>query len=327
MLYSLAAVVYRWVITFSIFWFLYLLLEPYGAGVIGRGLALVALWSLVGIPFAAACRFFSVPGRLGTVNRARLVLSATALAFCLGSILLIPVPHYVRCPFTMEPRRAENVYVDLPGQIADVHVTPGDYVRREQPLVTLKNDDLSLQVVQLQAAIESSKIKYDTLLRASHAAGNDANAVEDLELARSEWEAARADLRQRQQELDKLQIRATRSGWVLSPPTVPRRGSDGTVLETWHGDPLEPRNRDGLLEQSTVVARIVPDAGQMEAVLMVDQSDIEFVQRDQPVQLFPSLLPGTIIDARTASISSSRLNSVPQALTSRFGGEIVTRPR
>ena len=323
-LYSIAAVAYRWLITFSIFWFLYSLLEPYGAGVIGRFIALFAIWGLVGMPILQAYRFFTVPGRFGTVNRTRATSSAIILLLCLSGILLIPIPHYVRCPFTIEPQAAENVYVDVPGTIRSVHVKQGEYVRREQPLLNLKNDELALQVAQLQGAIRISKTRYDTLLRALHSAGNDRDAAEDLELARSELESAQADLQQRQQELQKLQIRAELSGWLIAPPTVPRKKSDSGELETWHGDPLERRNLGSFLDHSTVVARIVPDTRWMEAVLMVDQNDIEFVRRGQPVELFPTLLPGTTIHASTETISNVRLKSVPKALASPFGGDVVT---
>jgi putative peptide zinc metalloprotease protein len=323
-LYSVAAVAYRWLITFSIFWFLYSLLEPYGAGVVGQLIAMFAIWGLVGMPLLHVYRFFSVPGRFGSVNRMRAALSGIILSTLLGGIMLIPIPHYVRSPFTIEPRAAENVYVDVPGTIRTVYVKHGEYVQREQPLLTLESDELALQIVNLQGAIRTSKTRYDTLLRASHSAGNDRYAVDDLELARTELESAQADLNQRQQELEKLQIRAGLSGWLLAPLRVPRKKNDTGEMETWFGHPLERRNQGSFLDQSTVVARIVPDTGRMEAILMVDQSDIEFVQRGQPVDLFPTLLPGTTITAATATISNTRLKSVPMALASRFGGDVVT---
>ncbi len=157
-----------------------------------------------------------------------------------------------------------------------------------------------------------------------HSAGNDRDAAEDLESARSELESALADLQQRQQELQKLQIRAELSGLWIAPPTVPRKKSDSGELETWDGDPLERRNIGSFLDHSTVVARIVPDTQRMEAVLMVDQNDIEFVRRGQPVELFPTLLPGTTIHANTETISNVMLKTVPKVLASPFGGDVVT---
>ncbi len=81
------------------------------------------------------------------MNRTRATSSAIILLLCLSGILLIPIPHYVRCPFTIEPQAAENVYVDVPGTVRSVHVKQGEYVRREQPILNLKNDELALQLL------------------------------------------------------------------------------------------------------------------------------------------------------------------------------------
>ena len=48
--YSVAAALYRWLITFSIFWFVYRLLEPYGFKLVGQFIALSAIYGLVRLP-------------------------------------------------------------------------------------------------------------------------------------------------------------------------------------------------------------------------------------------------------------------------------------
>jgi putative peptide zinc metalloprotease protein len=218
----------------------------------------------------------------------------------------------------------ENVYVDVPGKLVSVYASHGDPIESGQPILSLKNDELEVQLARLQGNIQVSKSKYDALLRASHSIRNDQAAADELELAYAELETARADLRQRQQDLEMLEIKAGQAGYLIPPTKIPRKKSESGALENWHGHPLEQRNIGGYLEQSTLVARIVPDKHKMEAVLMIDQSDIEFVDQRQSVELFLTSLPDSSIKAEVSTISPTKMKSVPQALSSRFGGPLVS---
>ena len=84
-LYSIAAAAYRWLITFSIFWFVYRVLEPYGFKVIGQMIAITAIYGLVGMPLVKLYKYFSVPGRLSTVKPVRATVSGDRLCCRIGS--------------------------------------------------------------------------------------------------------------------------------------------------------------------------------------------------------------------------------------------------
>jgi len=165
--YSVAAATYRWFITFSIFWFLYSLLEPYGVKVIGQFIAMFAIWGLIGMPLIQAYRFFSVPGRFGTVDRSRVVISAIVVSVVLAGIMLIPTPHYVRCPFIVQPRNAENIFVDMPGTLESVYVSLGDRIERGQKIAELSNEDLQLQLTKLEGNKSWAQTRLNTMNRAS----------------------------------------------------------------------------------------------------------------------------------------------------------------
>ncbi len=61
----------------------------------------------------------------------------------------------------------------------------------------------------------------------------------------------------------------------------------------------------------------------MEAVLAIDQADIEFIQQNQDVEMLIHQLPGETYHSATAGISQSKMKQVPKSLSSRFGGDIV----
>ncbi len=68
----------------------------------------------------------------------------------------------------------------------------------------------------------------------------------------------------------------------------------------------------------------MPDLQQLEAVLAIDQADIEFVLPDQPVEMVIHQVPGrTLIGSITQTISPSKMEQVPKPLSSRYGGAIV----
>ena len=63
---------------------------------------------------------------------------------------------------------------------------------------------------------------------------------------------------------------------------------------------------------------------QLEAVLAIDQSDIEFVRSSQPVKLLVRQIPLKVFESTTDRISPSEMKSTPKSLSSKYGGDIVT---
>ena len=320
-IYSVAAVAYRWLITLSIFWFVYRLFEPYGMKILGQLIAGVAVWGLLGAPLVNLYKYFSVPGRWMSVKMHRLAITAGIVGVLLAAILLIPLPHYVHCCFSIQPRDVENVFVDVAGVVTAVHVQPNQYVSVGEPIVELRDVGLEQTIERLRGAVAEAESRYRSAL---HLAQRDPARAAELAGAEAQWKAARSDLQQRMQDVPLLTVSARRRGVLLTPSHVREPEPDADSLGSWHGTPLEPRNVGAYLEQQTLVARIVPDPRRLEAILAVDQGDIEFVQPDQTVELFVRQLPGTPLRSTTQSISPIRMKAVPPALSSRTGGPLVT---
>ena len=320
-LYSIAAAAYRWLITFSIFWFVYRVLEPYGFKVVGQFIALSALYGLLGIPLVKLYKYFSVPGRMGTVNSLRASVSATLLAVGLGGILLIPIPHFVYCSFYVQPLDAHNVYVDVPGVLSAIHVVPNQYVNEGERIIDLDSQQLEVQLASMRTSLETSIVRLENIRRAESL---DPKFAEGRQSAVAAVEASNASYEKRVLDRERLSVRSPSSGIFLAPPVVAPNDPSSPTLNRWHGTPLETRNIGAFLEQSTFVGQVVKDMTQMEAVLAIDQSDIEFVRSKQPVELLLRQIPQTLFHSATDQISPTEINSTPKALSSRYGGDIVT---
>jgi len=318
--YTLAAAAYRWFVTLMIFWFLYELLEPYGLKVIGQMIALFAIWGLLGNPLIQLYKFFSVPGRFGTVKRGRAIFSTAVLCAIVAGIMLIPIPHHVFCSFYVQPQNAASVYVDIGGTLENVLVEDQQHVTKGQELARLSSSDLRMQLQTLFGRTEVAGRKFRTVERL---ADKDSENAIELESSYASWEAAHKDYQQRKMDEQLLDLRAPVSGLLVMPPAIKKNKSDTGELSEWHGVPLDKRNVGAFLKQSTLLARIIPDTEKMEAVLAIDQGEVEFVRSDQKVKLIVAQLPGQVFTSETQDVSPSKMKSVPKALSSRFGGDLI----
>ena len=71
-----------------------------------------------------------------------------------------------------------------------------------------------------------------------------------------------------------MTITAPCAGTVVAPPRIPAPPLDSRrdQLGSWHGTPLEDRNRNCLLPDRTHLLSIAPDS-EFQAVVVIDQGD------------------------------------------------------
>ncbi|MEL7500163.1 MAG: biotin/lipoyl-binding protein [Planctomycetota bacterium] len=323
-IYSVAAVLYRWVITFAIFWFVYRVLEPYGFKVIGQLIAITAIYGLVGMPLVRLYKFFSVPGRLGIVKPVRAAISGVGLVAIIAAVMMIPIPHYVYCEFYAQPADAELVYVDVPGSLAEIYVYENQIVQAGDPLVRLHSQQLNVQLASLTTKAELATVRVKNIRQVSAAMGEYAEGQKAAEVAE---QAAYTNFRRRLLDESRLTVQAPISGLLLSPPRVEPAGDDESMLSQWHGNPLETRNLGAHLESGTMVGMIVPDLEKLEAVLAVDQANIEFLRNGQSIEMVVNQVPCTIYASKVEVVTPTEMEATPRALSSRFGGAIVTETK
>lgn len=320
--YAVAAPLYRWVIAFSIFWFLYGVLKPHGLQVIGQLLALMTAGSLVVLPAVQLFRFFSVPGRWWAVKKMRLGLVSGLFLLALAGALFFPVPHRVRCCFFAQPSSATNVFVTVPGFVREIHVRSGEEVKQGQPLMTLENPDLVLLLEQYYGEYCVANAELQHVLKAG-SFDRDLQTLE--ETARSRFETAKNRHDQKYYETLRLVVCAPCSGVFVAdsrrPPPDPRATMK---LASWHGSPVAPRNSGAWFDSQTRLGRIEQPESGIEVILAVDQGDIEFLREGQWVRLWSQEHPGRILQAKTGQISPARMLTTPPALASRCGGGLVT---
>ena len=320
-LYSIAAASYRWLITFSIFWFVYQVLEPYGFKIIGQMIAMSAIYGLVGIPLVKLYKFFSIPGRFGTVKPVRATISAVVFALLLAAILLIPIPHYVYCSFFVQGKDSHNVYVDVPGTLEEILIEPNRMVEQGTPILKLGSQHLQVQLAGMKSDVDSAKVRLASVQNSS---GRDKRMAQGVQAATVAYQASLSVYQKRQLDLDRLLVRAPASGFFLAAPKIDAPPAGDSNLNDWYGSPLDQQNLGAYLQESTFVGQVLGNIEQLEAVLAIDQSDIEFVKPSQRVELLIRQVPLKVFESETETISPSEMKSTPKSLSSKYGGDIVT---
>ena len=328
-LYTIASALYRWVVLFSILFFLNKVFEPYGLKVLGQALAIASIYGMIFMPAKAVWKFFRVPGRWSKVKRVRLYITLSLLAGFVASLFLVPLPMRVIAPFELQPYNVDSVYVEVPGRLVELKVKPGQQVKQGDLIMQLENLDLELTIAQLrgeQATLRTELENLDSLLfqpsKAEAAAGRYDTALKQLD-------GVTTQLAQKEADLARLQIVAPRDGTVIPPARIPKRpGSDGSQLGSWTGTPLDQRNIGASFSpqgQQNLIC-MIGDPNEWAATMIIDQEDSGIVAEGQEVRLMFEESAYHVFISTISQINKSKAVEVaPSRLASVNGGPLAAQ--
>jgi putative peptide zinc metalloprotease protein len=337
-LYSVAAALYRWVVVFSILFFLNEVFEPYGLKVLGQALALASVYGLLVQPLWKLYKYFKVPGRLGKVKRWRFVVSTAVVLAAIAALVSIPLPTYVYSNLVVQPRDVEGVVVKVTGTLESLGegVYAGAWVEKGQVLAKLSNHELEAAIIEL----EGEKLLYAERLKSleimSRTSDDRERAAARGEIAslRKSMESIDSQLAVQRQDIERLTLRAPRAGVVIPPDIVPEPKDVEDQLPGWWGTPLEAKNVGATLEQGTKFCSI-GDPSKLEARLLIEQDYSSDVAVGQPVKLLlnqsAQYTYSTAIDdiekGKEVPVAPSRLSSLNGGpLPAQMDSQGVPRP-
>jgi putative peptide zinc metalloprotease protein len=317
-LYTIAAAAYRWVVAFSICWFLYKLFESYELKIVGQIIVLASLYGLFCQPLYQLGKFFYVPGRLDKVKKSHFYPSLIGLAAILAALCFVPLPHSVLAPFEIQARDAESIYVVYGGRLESINVKAGQTVKKGDVLAQLRNRDLELEIADLSNKVNIYRKQAEHLRQQSV---DDPRATAEIPAVEEALKSSLEQLRQREEDQKRLCLTAPIDGVVLPPTYTPKREDMDIQLGEWHGTPLDKENLGAYLKEQTLFCQIC-DPKKLLAVMVIDQSDVNLVAVDQDVKIKIDQLPNDTIDSKVAEIAPAELKEVPKRLSTKFGGEV-----
>ncbi len=161
----------------------------------------------------------------------------------------------------------------------------------------------------------------------------DPTAAAGLAALDRQAESLAAQLARREEDRDRLTLRAPIAGTVVAPPRTSDApagagaGADdpGAALSPWTGVPLDPGNRGAFLAPGTLAALVAPpdprappgtSAGPVraEARLVVPEAAVQRVRVGQRVRLKFAQRPGAVLTGRVTEVAAEALRTVPREL-------------
>ena len=324
-LYSVAAVCYRWFIMATILFFIYTLFKHYELIIVGQFIMAMALYSLIVMPIYKVIKFFWIPGRIYKVKAHRFY---TSLGLFIGFLLLLafyPLPYTVVAPAIIELRTGTAQQVFVPdvasgSQLREIHVTPGQLVKAGDVLAVLENPQLRMELIRAQGRHRELEQELQTLETIRTYRSEAALRIGPLEQSLA---VARELLHNRQRDVESLTLRAPIDGVVISPPWRAKQPLPDDQLGQWSGTPLQPINIGATLESGTVICS-VGDPTLLEAILIVEESKMQFLERNQRIELKLHEFPRRTFFGEIDEIERQPVSALPIQLSTNAGGEIPT---
>lgn len=326
-LYSVASWVYRWIVVFSILWFLNQWFQPYGLEVVGRLLIVAAIVSMIGRPTSQLVRYFRHPANRMQIRPRRVLTTTAVLAALTSAFFLLPLPYSIIGTATLQPADAEKIYIKAGGRLIESLVPIDQEVRRGQQIVRLDTTTLELQVLRL----EYQKIRLEELIRQRTRLVHLLDRGKaDLARQQEEWTRVKLELSQRKTQLQNMKVSAPRDGTILTTTNNPRQLPTSAIeawreLPTWWGGPLDPCNRGAFCEAETTLCWVgSPERWQAE--IYVSQQEIPLVSNGQTVTLLLDAYPQRPISGTVYQISPEPVRVIPPHLAANHGGPLQVQP-
>ena len=104
---------------------------------------------------------------------------------------------------------------------------------------------------------------------------------------------------------------------------MPDRPDPTGKLPTWTGHALDPKNLGATLEQGTVLC-LIGEPRALEAVMLVDQSEMEFIAKGEKVELKLDAFPWRTIEGEVEEIAETEMEASSERLSVKAGGQLPT---
>ncbi len=319
--YAVASSLYSWFVTLSIFFFVWNVFKPYRLQVVGQVLAGAAIWGLVVRPMQGMIKFLKVPGRRDEVKTINVVSTSVVAGLALAAVALIPLPQRVWCAAELRPHGEETVYVSVAGRLEKLLVKPDQEVRQGEELAVLSSLELELEIAELEGRRQQAESRLASLQRERF---TDPSAALEIGTVQETQKSVTEQLDRTLRDRAELVLVAPRAGVVLPTASVPLRPDPGGRLSSWTGNPLDKQNLGATLTPGTVLC-MVGDRNRFEAVMVVDQGEVEFLKQGQPIELKLNAFPWQTFSGTVEQIAETHIEIGSERLSVKAGGAVPTK--
>lgn len=324
--YATVSWLYRWMVTFSILYFLSMFLKPYKLGAVSSLLTVTAAASMVGWPLYRMGEGLHKRGRLPDMKPIRVRLSILALMIILAVFFFVPLPvSRIRevALVEVQPQYLEKVFVPNPGGVlTSLDVRPGEtVVKGASILARFRNPDLVTQLEEAQSQMDAAGAQIEVLQKDLGRAGNEESRGRmEREIARlrgdKETNTRRVETLNRL--LTELSLKAPRDGVVMGLPQVDEIGR--------YMDAEQSSRAFCSIGDPTHLRVLVPLSPADYRLLLQDLAAVRGEQRDLAVTIRVKGRGERTWQGVIAQLPEAEAKEIPPALTSKFGGPLAFKP-
>lgn len=320
--YTIAATIYRWVVVFSILFFLNAVLEPYGLKVIGQAIGLMGLFGLLVQPIWNLIKFFRAPGRMNQVKAKNLIVTVCIIVAAIMFVAFVPLPYNVKCAVEIKPNQelVKRVIVQTPGRLESIEVQLGQKVQAGD--VIAKISDVPLQMEYEESKRQGAVFQQQWYSLRADRKREDATLTGDIYKLQRATESNQRSLENIKQRMEELTLTAPIGGIVMPPP---EKKADPPVegrLPTWHGSLLRESNLGARVEMDDVVC-LIGDPQSFEAMLVIDQADLPFISEGLDAQIRLDAYAGDTLKGTIADIAGADMEVASPTMSNQTGGQMA----
>jgi len=318
--FAVVSYIYRWVITFSVIFFLADFLGP-KLKILSQMLAAFSLASMFIWPAYRMIKNTRQRGRLPDMKKKRVYATVAVVLALLAGVVLIPLPVsrvHEKGLVSVDPGSSDAVGLPETSYLKAIYVQEGQRVRKGDRLAEFESRELDEQLIQASSKRNAQDETYRSITQSLSSLRGDS-----LDRARLEAETARHERTTFDSQVNLIEEQRRRVANIVAP-------RDGVVMG------LPKRSEIGkLFEKNFVQGKPICTVGDSERLVIrvpVSPLDFKILKEDLP--------PGGELDAsiyvtgRTDQIFAGKVRQVPESdakqvpfpLTQRGGGPLAVKP-
>lgn len=287
LVYGFGAYCFRVMLVGGIALYLVQQFKPYGLHWIAMSVALLSFASTLLQPIKGLYKhFFDTPGNFQYMNRTRtqqlilFVVAVTLLA------TVVPFPYSLPAECSVELNGGKSVISRTGGIIHFIHAAPGDFVGKNEPIISLRDTKLKLELMRIEQDLEETRAKIKSRQSSSTTASN----IETLSYLQSKENKLAAEYALQLEKSSSLVIRSPLNG-VLYGVAISDSSSKGDSENLYQaqGNLLDTKNLGAWLPSGQEICKVGPanteQANAFVASLSIEQRFGGKLEKGLPVSL------------------------------------------
>lgn len=242
--------------------------------IIGIVMAVVCLIAWIVFPIAKFIKYLGSSPRLERHRPRAIAASCALFGGIIGFLAFVPFPYHFRAPGVLEAIEKAEVVTEASGYVASIVTSPGERVEAGQPLLTLRNPELELDLRAAYARYDEAVALFRLAMQTNAA---------NMKPVQKRLDSVQKQIQRLQTDQSNLVVRARQPGVWAAPEVddfigrwLPRGSDLGLIVnpKSFQFTATVPQTDVGSLFQQQIRSATVRIFGQAETALPAGELQI-----------------------------------------------------